>query len=207
MSTKQNSRRAKTSHPLIFVYTYTHKQTKKAETHKCSMGTFWKVAVLPCTGVLAPICSCWHNATSFSISVTTKVFSSSTSWNRERNASREWCVSGQQRWFMVVLSGETWLIGTDTDRFTGLDLKCSWSNTNCEKGKGWWHKFRFSVVWCNPSATARSWSTAYVCYPAELIPKVSVTGAVNLLQLHATNDLETQALLFRVALLMTDKST
>lgn len=37
---------------------------------------------------------------------------------------------------MVVLSGETWLIGTDTDRFTGLDLKCSWSNTNCEKGKG-----------------------------------------------------------------------
>lgn len=53
------------------------------------MVTFWKVAALPCTGVLAPICSCWHKASSFSISVITTVFSSSTNWNRERYTQRE----------------------------------------------------------------------------------------------------------------------
>lgn len=54
-------------------------------TNRCSMGTFWKVAVLPCTGVLAPVCSCWHSPTSFSISVSSTVFSSSTSWKDGRS--------------------------------------------------------------------------------------------------------------------------
>lgn len=46
--------------------------------------TFWKVAVLPCTGVLAPICSCWQSVTNFSISMITTDFSSSTSWKSEK---------------------------------------------------------------------------------------------------------------------------
>lgn len=56
----------------------------RSETHGCSSQTFWKVAVLPCAGVLAAACSCWHSATSFSVSAATAVFSSSSSWKRER---------------------------------------------------------------------------------------------------------------------------
>lgn len=56
---------------------------KNQNPDRCSTVTFWKVAVLPCTGVLAPICSCWHSTTSFSVSVITTDFSSSTGWNSE----------------------------------------------------------------------------------------------------------------------------
>lgn len=170
------------------------------------MGTFWKVAVLPCMGVLAPICSCWHNATSFSISVTTKDFSSSTSWNREIDRVRKTCLSGKHKLFMVVLSGESGLICTDIDRYTGLDLQCS-SNTNHNKEKGGWNKIRFSVVWCNPSASSQVMIYCLSLLSSWVNPYISVTGAINLLQLYDTNDLKTQALFFRVAPLMTGKST
>lgn len=98
------------------------------------MGTFWKVAVLPCTGVLAPICSCWHNATSFSISVITADFSSSTSWNREKRQT------GSEMSFRtaeMVYDGTCRVERANmyTDRFTGQDLQCSWSNMHHKKEK------------------------------------------------------------------------
>lgn len=64
-----------------------HPVLRKQTIRSCSARTFWKVAVFPCAGVLAPVCSCWHSTASFSISVTTEDFSSSTSWNREKSGA------------------------------------------------------------------------------------------------------------------------
>lgn len=90
-STKPNRLQAKISNWFSFFLIKSADTNKKRDknTDRCSMVTFWKVAALPCTGVLAPICSCWHKASSFSSSVITTVFSSSTNWNRERYTQRE----------------------------------------------------------------------------------------------------------------------
>lgn len=64
----------------------------------------------------------------------------------KKGGQRERCITGQQKWFVLVLSREAGLTCADTDRFMGLGVQCSESNTNQDKGRGGWHKFRFSVV-------------------------------------------------------------
>lgn len=126
-STKPNRLQAKISNWLSFFFLIKSADTNKKRdknTDRCSMVTFWKVAALPCTGVLAPICSCWHKANSFSISVITTVFSSSTNWNRERYTQREggMCFRTEDTFYNGTSLGE--LICAERDS------QGSWSNTN-----------------------------------------------------------------------------
>lgn len=129
----------------------------KQTIRSCSARTFWKVAVFPCAGVLAPVCSCWHSTASFSISVTTEDFSSSTSWNREKSRAGDAFQDKREGAIHVCVCVGWAQTQTDLPDWIYNALVQILFTKRVKEG---WNKFRFSVVRCNPSAKARSWSAA-----------------------------------------------